>query len=300
MAAVRVLHLVAGIQVDDVGLDAVGLGYLVGKVQRGARMIAADVEDLVARARHQRRAGDHRGNVIDVGEGPRLKTVSEDRHGLSAQDLIHENPHDVSVLVGDVLVLPVDVVRPEDDERQVEHLLRDFQIELDRVLGDAVGVLGSGHEALGHRKLVLPVDRDGRCEHETADVGAKRPVDQGHRACDVVRVVEAADEMRKAFRGISGEVIDEVEALALREIADQEVIVDAALDEANPLRHVRAISAGQVVQPDDLHPEVLTGSCDMAPHEARRTGDQDLLPRSVRAHLSSFSLAQRVAPSYSE
>ena len=91
-------------------------------------------------------ARDQRRDVVDVRERARLRAVAEDRHRLVLHDLVHEDPDHVAVAVADVLVLAVDVVRTEDRVVEPEHLVRGAQVELDRVLGDAVRVLGLGHQ----------------------------------------------------------------------------------------------------------------------------------------------------------
>ena len=88
--------------------------------------------------------GNQRRNVVDVRERALLRAVAEDRHRLSLHHLVHEDADDVPVTVADVLVLAVDVVRTEDRVLEPEHLVRGAQVELDRVLRDAVRVLGLG------------------------------------------------------------------------------------------------------------------------------------------------------------
>ena len=171
------------------------------EVDDAVRRVGSDVEDLVRRAGNVDAAGDQGRDVVDVRERPRLQAVAEDRHRLTGHHLVHEDPDHVPVRVGEVLQLAVDVVRPEDRVVEAEHPLRSGKVELDGVLRDAVRILGLRDDILGHRRLSRAVDGDRAGEDEALDgLRAERGVEHVDRAEDVVRVVEAANEVREALR----------------------------------------------------------------------------------------------------
>ena len=95
------------------------------------------------------------------------------------------------------------------------------------------GSSGSGavSSVIGDRAAAVDGDR-GR-EDETLDAVVHGGVDQVDAADDVVRVVEALDEVAQALGGIGREVIHVIEAALGEESIDGRVIDDAGLDEAS-------------------------------------------------------------------
>ena len=73
-----------------------------------------------------------------------LLAVAKNCHGEVLHDLVHENTHDVSVLVSYVLFFSVHVVRSEDNVREVKHFFRNFEFLFHCKLGYAVGSSGFG------------------------------------------------------------------------------------------------------------------------------------------------------------
>jgi hypothetical protein len=150
-------------------------------------------------------------------------------------------------------------VRAEDHVVEAEHLVGGPEVQLHRVLADAVGVLGLGHHRLVHRQLAGAVHGDRRREHEALHLVPHRLVDQVDAPDQVVGVVEAADEVRQPLGGVGGEVVDVVELVLGEEAGEQRVVGDAPFHEQCPFRDLVTEAAAQVVEDHDLvtQPEAL-------------------------------------------
>ena len=155
-----VQDLVARGEMPDLALDLHRLHDILGELIDGERLVGADVEDLVVGIGQLDGPGDVRGDVGGIAERPRLRAVAEHRQWLAAHQLVHEDPDHIAIPIPDVLVLAVDVVRPEDDVVEPEHVQARAEILLDGELRDPVGVLRLWERGLGHRRLLAPVDRD--------------------------------------------------------------------------------------------------------------------------------------------
>ena len=157
--------------------------------------------------------------------------------------------------------LAVHVVRPEDHRVHPEHLVRGAQIELDRVLGDAVRILRLGNHVLPHRQLTGAVDGDRRREDEALHLGLHGLVDERHGPDDVVRVVEAADEVGQPLGRVRRKVVDVVEAPLGEELPHERGVGHGAFDEPASGRNVVLETAAQVVENRDfIAPlETMTG-----------------------------------------
>ena len=166
-----------------------------------------------------------------MGERPRLPAVAEDGHRPVGHHLVHEDPDHVPVRIGEVLQLAVHVVWPEDRVVEPEHALCRDQVELDGVLGDPVGVFRLGDDFLGHGRLRRPVHGDRAGEDEALDgLGADGSVDQVDRAENVVRVVEAANEVRQPFGRVGGQMEDVGEVVGAKQLVDELGISDRSVD----------------------------------------------------------------------
>src|SRR3954470_16074194 len=150
-------HLVTRGEVLQYRLHVEGATDDLGELEDRVGRVRADVVDLVAAFGYRRRPGNDRRHVPNVRESPRLATVTEHRQRLTLQHVVHEDPDHVSVTVGDVLALSIDIVRPKDGVLEAEHLMGRREIQLDRVLRDPVRVLRTGHHLLRHWRLPGPV-----------------------------------------------------------------------------------------------------------------------------------------------
>ena len=230
------------------------------EVEDGVGSVGPDVEDLVRRGGDVDRVGDHGCDVVDVRERSRLQAVAEDRHRPAAQELVQEDPDHVPVRVGEVLELAVDVVRPEDRVVEAEHPLRGAQVELDRVLPDSIGVFGLRDGFLRHRRLGGAVDGDRAGEDEALDgLGAEGGVEHVDRAENVVRVVEAPDEVRQPLRRIGGEVEDVGELVRPKQLIDELRVHDRAGDEGRTVGHIRFVAAAEIDPMNPAPPVTRTG-----------------------------------------
>ena len=103
------------------------------------------------------------------------------------------------------------------------------------------GVLRVRRRRLGHRQLGLaPYTAIDDVKTNSADAGVDRGVQQVDAADDVVRVVEALDEVAQAFGGVGGEMVDVREAAVARTRVRPSGVGDAAVDECRRRRHVLA------------------------------------------------------------
>ena len=78
-----------------------------------------------------------------------------------------------------------------------------------------------------------------------------RLVDQRHAAEDVIRVVEALDEVTEALGRVGGQVEDVVNGFLLEELFHQGGIGDRSVGELSTHRNVALESATQVVENHD-------------------------------------------------
>ena len=241
----------------------------------GPGLVGADVVDLVPGLGALDARGDDGRDVVDVAERAHLFAVAEDRQRLSGEDLAHEDADHIAVGVADVLVFAVHVVRTEDHVVQTEHLAGLFQIELHRVLRDAVGIFRHRHERLDHRRLIASVHGDRAREHEALHrTGIHGRVHQVHAADEIVPVVEVLDEMRKPFRRIRRQVEDVGEARAGEQVVHQRGVLHAALHELGTCRDVLDEAARQVVEHDDAIARLHEPLRDMRSDESGTAGNQ--------------------------
>jgi hypothetical protein len=210
-----------------------------------------------------------------ITERPRLIAVAEDRKSPALQDAIHENADDIPIRVADVLALPVDVVRTEDDGVQPEHFAGGAQVELHRILGDAVGILRLGNQILGHGQLVAAIDRDRGGKDEALDVVVHGGIDQVHAADQVVLVIEPANKMAQPLGGIGCQVKNVVELPSGKQGRDQLPVQDAAPDKFGLRIHVVRESTRQIVERHNVIPAGDELVRDMRTHETRRARHED-------------------------
>ena len=247
----------------------------VGKVDHADRLVRADVEDLVLRGRDLRRPGEERRDIVDVREGPRLRSVAEDRHRFAPQATAQEDADHVAMRVGEVLAFAVDVVRTEDGERQPEHLVRRAQVELAGVLGDPVRILGPRHGVLAQRELTGAVHGDARGEHEMPRVAGHGGVDEVHRRAEVGVVVEAARVVAQPLGRVRREMLDDIERPVLRpQRAHERRVPQVACDERHAFGDIAPEAAGQVIRADHAHAERAAMRGDVRADEAGRPRDQ--------------------------
>jgi hypothetical protein len=141
---------------------------------------------------------------------------------------------------------------PEDDVVEAKQIPARPQFHLHGVFGDSVRIFRRRQIIFAHRRRGAAVHRNRRGEHEQLDAVVDGGIQQVHAAYDVVRVVEALDEVTQAFGGIRGEVVDVIEALFGEQPVDQRVINHAAADECGCRRYVLAKAATQVVEDRDV------------------------------------------------
>jgi hypothetical protein len=79
-----------------------------------------------------------------------------------------------------------------------------------------------------------------------------RRVDEVDAADDVVRVVEALDEVAEPLGRVRGQVVDALEPVLAEQPLDEPDVRDGALDEGAARVDVLLEPAAQVVQHDDL------------------------------------------------
>src|SRR6266513_779217 len=269
------LDLVACLPVVQPAGDIHRGNDLEGELVDAVVLVAANVEQRVASRRLERRGGDRRRDVLDVGEGAALLAIPEDGQRLALHQPVHEDPDHVAVLVAQVLAFAIDVVRPKDDIVQAEEFMARLQLELDRRFRDAVGILGKRGDVLTHGQLVGAVDGDRRGEGKAADLVVDAGVDQVDAAEQVVGVVEALDEVAEALRRVGGQVIDVVEAVAIEQPVEQLVVDDRTLDEAGAWIDVFLEAPREVVEHDDVEAKVVDQVVDdVRADEARASGDE--------------------------
>ncbi len=269
MRRVDVRDLAARRQVHDRAVGAHRGGDVPGEIVERDRFVRPDVEDLVPRAGSVDRLGDDGRDIVDVAERPRLRAVAEDRHRAALQQLVHEDPDDVAVPVGDVLARAVDVVRPEHDEVEAEQVVRRPEVQLHGVLRDPVRILRRRPHLLGDRQhRARAVDGDRRGEHEGADAVVDRRVQQGDAAEDVVRVVEPADEVAQALGRVGRQVKDVIEPRRGEQVVHQGGVGDVARHEPGAARHVLPEPAAQVVEHGDVVPAANQRVGDVGPDES--------------------------------
>ena len=140
----------------------------------------------------------------------------------------------------------------KDDVIEAEHLAAGAKLELHGVLCDPVRILGTDGGLLCHWRGAAPaVHRDRRAEHERRHAGVDRGVQEVDASDDIVRVIEALDEMTETFGSVRGEVIDMLE-MAVREHAVDEMMVgNGALDERGGRGNVLEKAAAEIVKNGD-------------------------------------------------
>jgi hypothetical protein len=280
VAGVGVEDLLARGQVHDLGLLAESGRHDLREMFHRIGCVAANVDDLVAGRRKLDGAGQVRRDIVDIAEGPALGAVAEDGQRAATENLVHEDAENVAIGVAEVLVLAIDVVGPEDDVVQTEHLVRGAQVELDGILADAVGVFRLRREVLGHGELVGPIDGDGRGEDEEPDFVLHGFVDEIDAADDIGFVIEAPDEMRESLGGVGGEMIDVIEAMLGKQAGQEGRIGHRSLEEAGLRGNLIAKAAGEIVERDHFVTERQAMADDVGADEASTAGDE-----GARRHL---------------
>lgn len=146
-----------------------------------------------------------------MGELTLLVAVSEDRQRTTMHHLVDEDPDHVPEAIRDVLSGPVDVVWAEDGVGQSEEPLGHGQLCFDGQLGDPVAIDRFRNVEFRERARRVPVDGSRGEEHEMADVGVDRRVDEVDAAHEVVLVVEPLDVVAQPFGCVGSQVEDHVE-----------------------------------------------------------------------------------------
>ena len=155
-----------------------------------------------------------------------LRAVTENRHGLALQQLVHENPHDVAIPVSDVLPFAIHIVGAEDDVLEAEHLIADQQFSFHRQLGDPVGVFRERDHVLSHGRLAGSIDGNRGGEHEALDAVIDARIDEVHGTDQVVGVIEPFDEMAESFGGIGSQVVHIGKGVLLKQTINERMIKD--------------------------------------------------------------------------
>src|SRR5271170_478695 len=91
------------------------LSHGFGKLVNAIFLFRAYIKCTVYRGRDVYGVGDNRGYVRDMGKRPLLSPVSKDGHGFFMEKLVHENPYDVTVGIGYILLLSIDIMRTENN-----------------------------------------------------------------------------------------------------------------------------------------------------------------------------------------
>ena len=106
----RVHHLDPRWQMHDAGIAAHHLLNQVGELQDRRTCFGSQIEYSVERLPIIDGPRDGPRHILDVRERAGLRTVTEDRAGFAAHDLVEEDRDDVAISVGVVLTLPIHVV----------------------------------------------------------------------------------------------------------------------------------------------------------------------------------------------
>src|SRR5581483_9905753 len=139
-----------------------------------------------------------------------------------------------------------------------------------------------------------PVHGDRAREDEALDrLGPDGGVDDVDRAEDVVRVVEAPDEMGEPLRRVRGEVEDVGEAVLPEQLVDELGIRGRAEDERRAGRHVLLVAAAEVVEHDDVVTGLDEVPRDVGADEAGASGYENL---HSRPHASNSGVSTMSAP----
>ena len=159
------------------------------------------------------RGDDAVGDVVDVGERPRLRAVAEDLQRLLARqhllDDVGDHVRDARLVLGH-LARPVGVERAADRVRQAVLVVRGAAVDLAGELGEPVGRLRDRRVPdvlLGRRVLRRALeDHRARDVDEALDVVVERRADDavvervvhlGQRVRELVEVRDAADDRRE-------------------------------------------------------------------------------------------------------
>ena len=126
----------------------------------------------------------------------------------------------------------VDVVRPEDHVVEPEHLVRRLEIHLDGVAwrcrtGPRAAARMSSRIGTGPAPYTAIDDVNTKHSVPWLTAALIRLIEP----IDVVRVVEAANEVAEPLGGVRREMIDVVEAMLIEELVDEGYVEDRAFDE---------------------------------------------------------------------
>jgi hypothetical protein len=88
-------HLAAGLELPDLRLSAESDRHLPGQPKDRVRLSAPMLKISLRAPAKQALSAIAFSHIVDVGKGPRLEAVPEDRHGLPGENLVHGNadPH---------------------------------------------------------------------------------------------------------------------------------------------------------------------------------------------------------------
>ena len=222
------------------------------EVENRVRRLRSDVKHFPVCGRIIDSVGNRPGNIGDVRESTGLFSITENGAGLVVQDLVHEDPDHVPIPVSCVLPFPVHIVRTKHDIVESEHPPRGGQVELHRILGDAVGVLRFGPHGLDHRHLTRAIDRDTGGEDETLYVVIHAGVHHVHGANNVVGVVETPDEMAQAFGGVGGQMKHVVESMLTEHALHYGRVGAGPPNQPYARWYVLFEPSGQIVEDHDL------------------------------------------------
>src|ERR1700730_3735330 len=201
----------------NLALFAHGIGHNSGKVIHCVRNVRADVENLIAGRGHIHGGSDNRSHIVDMGEGTLLLAVPKDGHGLAFHKLVHEDAHNIAVTIANVLPLAIYVVGAENHIVEPKHFVCDLQFVLNSHFGNPVRVFRKRDHLFRHGRLAGTVDSDGGSEDEAAHAIVDRGINKIHRANQIVVVIETLDEVTESLSGISSQVIDASEMIAVEE-----------------------------------------------------------------------------------
>lgn len=231
MSRIGIDYFISSIEMANIRGFVEGPGDFLGELQDRMGLVGPDVEGFLVGVSISRRHGHERSDIVDVGEGAGLLAVAENRHGLAVEQLIHENADDVAILVGDILSRAVDIVGAKNNVVRPEHFVGRLKVQFERVFGYSVRVLRHGNQMFRHRQLVRSVDCDRRSEYEAFRFVRDGLIEKVDGAEEIGFVVKGADEMGKAFRRVSPQVIHVVEWPISPERFDEGLVFEVAFDE---------------------------------------------------------------------
>ena len=191
------------------------------KLLYGEGFIATNVEYLVVRTFDSGRVGHGWDDVAHVGEGTRLGTIAKQGHWLIGEQLAHEDAGHITVWIGQVLEFAIHVVRAEDDVVEAKLIVRGFQVQLYRILGDAVRIGRLWRVGFAHGRIDVAVHGNAAGEYVALYLVVHRSSDEGGAAYQVILVIGVADVRAEAFGRVGCEVVYVLELILGKEAIHQ-------------------------------------------------------------------------------